>query len=363
MEENMRAETPKKRVLAKRAGIALIWFFAAMLALTYLSRAVGESLKAEISVGYAGTSSLDESVEGTGEWAVGPTQLYTTYYTRRITQVFVRPGQAVAAGDPLFAYDVSTIKGGKDVSDKKVRSAKRALNKAEAALEDAEDPAYAQSVVENAAQALSYAEFTYAQTYALQNGGVVRSSFSGTVVKCDLSVGKASAAGSTGFQIAPDGVSFTMTVTGKEAERIEIGRPVILYDDGKEEKEPLTVSAMEPPDAEGNVTVTCAGSGGKERLVGTMQDWKIKKQSQQHQLTIPLAALRQGGGDQYYVLVLAEKETILGMQLVAQKREVTLIARDSLRAAVNGGISERDRLITTSSKELRDGDLVVLKDA
>lgn len=353
----------EKKTVKKRAARALVWFVLAALALTYVSRAVSEALKAEVETGYASAGVLDESVEGTGAWETGDTQLYTTYFARRVSQLYVRPGQRIAPGDPLFAYDVSTVAGGKKVSDRNVRAAQRALEKAEAALAGAEDPAMAQKVVENARQALSFAEFTYEQYYAVQNGGVVRATFAGTLVKCDLAVGKASVGGSTGLEIAPEGVAFMLSVTPKEAERIAVGDAVTLYDDGQEEEQCLTVAAVQPPDAEDRVRVVCAGDGGRERLTGAVQDWRIEKQSARYHTCIPLAALRQSGPEEYYVLLLSEKETILGTQLVAQKQAVSLLARDSRRAAIEGGVSEQDTLITACSKELRDGDYVVRKDA
>ena len=363
MESNLGAPERKKRSFARRAGVAACWFFAAMLALTYLSKSVSEALKARVEIGYVGSSVLDESVEGTGVWVAGETQFYATYYGRRIVQVFVRPGETVRIGDPLFAYDVSTVKGGKKVSNRTVEAAQKAVEKAERALDGAKDPAYAQSVLENARQALAYASFTHAQTYALQNGGVVRSSFEGTIVKCDLSAGKSSTAGGTGFEVAPGGVVFSMTVTEKDATHIAVGDAVTLYTDGKEEKGTLPVVEMEPPDADGNVAIVCGGDGGKERLVHARQDWKIKKQSARYQQTIPISALRQSGGEEYYVLLLTQKETILGTQLAAKKQSVKLLAHDSKLAAIEGDVSARDCLITKSTKELKDGDYVVRKDA
>lgn len=363
MEMHSTEQTPAKKSFAKRAGAALIWFLTAMLALTYLSRAVSQALKAKVETGYTSVSAIDESVEGTGEWKVGQTALYTLYFSRRITQVYVFPGDRVEAGQALFAYDVSAISGGKAVSRTKVESAEKALKKALKAQETAEDAAYAQSVVDNARQALSYAEFTYEQYYSLQHGGVVRATFSGIVTKHDLTVGKVSVSGVTGFEIAPDGLSFTMTVSVKESQRIAAGDTVILYRDGKAEKDAISVARIEAPDAEDRVTVVCQGDGGMERLCGAKQDWKIEKQSARYNTCVPIAALRQSGQEQYYVLVLTEKETILGTELIAQAREVKLLARDSRRAAVEGGIGQQDRLITVSSKELKDGDLVVLKDA
>ena len=363
MENIKTQENPKKRSLARRAGIAVCWFFIGMLILSYASKAVSEKLMARVSTGYAGSTVLDLSTEGTGQWVAGETQFYSTYYTRRIVTVYARPGETISVGDPLFAYDVSTIKGGKKVNDKTVRAAKRALEKAEKAASSAADPSYAERTLENARQALAYAEFTYAQTYALQNGGVVRSTFSGTVVQCDLAAGKASTAGTTGFAIAPDGVVFCISLSETEAENVAVGDAVTLYKDGRAEKEELAVYEIGLPDADGNVEILCAGEAGKNRIANTRQDFKIEKQSSRFRQTVPIAALRQGGVNEYYVLLLSEKETILGTQLIAKKEDVKLIAHDGRNAAIDGGLSERDRLITESTKELKDGDYVVLKDA
>ena len=67
------------------------------------------------------------------------------------------------------------------------------------------------------------------------------------------------------------------------------------------------------------MTVRCGG-GGDERAIGLVQGWKFKKQSGQYETCVPLEALRQGGGNDYYVLELVEKQTILGTQS-AETRE------------------------------------------
>lgn len=362
--EEINCPPREKKPAVKRIGRVILWFFAGMLLLTYVSRAASDALKAKVSVGYVGTSSLDQSVSGTGAWVSGDTQFYSTYYARRITKVYVQPGQTVSEGDPLFAYDVSTVAGGKAVSDRKVKAAQKAFDQAQENLNNAEeqDRAYAETVVESAAQALQYARFTYAQTDALQNGGVVCATFSGVVLSCDLAVGRASTAGVSGLEVALGAPQFLMQVTAKEAERIAPGDSVQLYREGKQEGQPITVAAIAPPDKDGKIAVRCVDQSGAERLIGAEQDWKIRKQSEQYSCCIPLEALRQGSANEYYVLVLAETKTILGVQLEAKKVSVNLIARDDDNAAVDGELTEDDKLITGSTKELQDGDLVVEND-
>lgn len=357
-----RAEQP----FVKRIGRILIWFVVAMVALTFLSRAASDALKAKVSVGYTSAGSLDLSVSGSGKWVSGETQFFTTYFARRISKVFVKPGQVVAEGDPLFAYDVSTVAGGKKVSEQKLVAAQRALEKAKAELAKQPDSTYAASTVDNAEQALLFAQFTYEQYVALQNGGVVRATCAGTVVSCDLVAGKTSVAGTSGLEIALGTPQLELRIPKKEAERVAIGDEIVLMREGKQEDETLRVRSISAPDADEMVTILGAqsgeGDGKTERKIGSAQDCKIRKKSGQYYTCVPLEALRQGGGDTYYVYVIREVATILGTELEAQKVDVDLLAHDDKRAAVDAELTSEDRLITACSKEISDGDRVVLHD-
>jgi hypothetical protein len=155
---------------------------------------------------------------------------------------------------------------------------------------------------------------------------------------------------------------FQFTVKAKEVERITLGDAVSLFNEGKQEKKSLEIVSVSMPNSEGNVTVRCSG-GGDARAIGSEQEWKLKKQSGQYDACVPLEALRQGGGDAYYVLVLVEKKTILGAQLAAKRVDVVLLAHDGSRAAVEGELTRKDQLIGSCSKEIKDGDLVVKNDA
>lgn len=362
MEEINRAERAKKPFV-KRIGRAIIWFFVTMLVLTFVSRAASDALKAKVSLGYMSTSTLDQSLTGTGSWVSSNTQFYTTYYTRRIAKVYIQPGQRVEEGQPLFAYDVSTVSGGKSGSDRKVVAAQKALDEAKEKQKDAADPELAARIVESAAQALDYARFTYAQTSTLRTGGVVCATFSGTIISCDLVPGKASSAGETGLEVALGEPQFLLQVSAKEAERFALGDSVYLLAEGKQEKQPMEVIAVATPDAEGKVAVRCADQSGETRMIGAAQEWKLKKQSGQYDTCVPLDALREGGSNDYYVFVLVEKQTILGTQLAAKKVSVTLIANDEIHAAVEGELTREDTLITTCSKAIQNGDLVIKNDA
>jgi hypothetical protein len=178
-------------------------------------------------------------------------------------------------------------------------------------------------------------------------------------LSCNLSAGKASSSGESGLEISLGAPQFFLHITAKAAERVLIGAAVNLYRDGKQENQTAKVVSVSTPGADGNVEVLCRDDSGETRVIGSEQDWKIRMQSKQYDTCVPLEALRQGSANEYYVLVLTEKQTILGVQLAAEKVSVDLIAHDGSHAAIEGNLTGEEKLITACSKEVQDGDLVV----
>lgn len=88
----------------------------------------------------------------------------------------------------------------------------------------------------------------------------------------------------------------------------------------------------------------------------------VSSKSKKYGTCVPLQALRQGDGDSYYVLVVTEKETVLGEELTANKVDVKVEKRDGEYAAVPDGVLGRnDKIIIDSNKTVEDGDRVRLE--
>ena len=88
----------------------------------------------------------------------------------------------------------------------------------------------------------------------------------------------------------------------------------------------------------------------------------VSSKSKKYGTCVPLAALRQGDGDSYYILVVTEKETVLGEELSAKKVDVKVEKRDGEYAAVSdGSIARNDKIIIDSNKTVEDGDRVRLE--
>lgn len=85
----------------------------------------------------------------------------------------------------------------------------------------------------------------------------------------------------------------------------------------------------------------------------------VSSKSKKYGTCVPLAALRQGDGDSYYILVVTEKETVLGEELTAKKVDVKVEKRDGEYAAVSdGSLGRNDKIIIDSNKTVEDGDRV-----
>lgn len=88
----------------------------------------------------------------------------------------------------------------------------------------------------------------------------------------------------------------------------------------------------------------------------------ISSKSNKFNTCVPLAALRQGDGDNYYILVVSDKETVLGTEMIAKKVEVKVEKKDSEFAAINSNaISKGEQVIIDSNKNVEDGDRVRLE--
>ena len=88
----------------------------------------------------------------------------------------------------------------------------------------------------------------------------------------------------------------------------------------------------------------------------------VSSKSKKYGTCVPLSALRQGEGSDYYVLVVTEKETVLGEELTAKKVDVKVEKRDDEYVAVTeGALGRNDKIIIDSNKTIEDGDRVRLE--
>ena len=88
--------------------------------------------------------------------------------------------------------------------------------------------------------------------------------------------------------------------------------------------------------------------------IGTSVGVQIETSKKMYSGCIPLEALHQEEGNQYYVYTTDEKKTILGTEVIARRVDVTVEYKGDRYAAVKG-LSVNQNIILSSSKQISDG--------
>lgn len=95
---------------------------------------------------------------------------------------------------------------------------------------------------------------------------------------------------------------------------------------------------------------------------GNTFTWTVDASSdKEYEQLIPLSALREDTAGAY-CLILSEEKTMLGTVQTAKKVPVTVLEKDTRKAAVTSALKETDQIIVSSEKYVEEGDRVRIKE-
>ncbi len=198
----------------------------------------------------------------------------------------------------------------------------------------------------------------------IKEEGIYRSEIAGTITRCSLEAGTTYAGGAAAFRIGTGRLVYQAQID-KEAEgRIEAGDEVVLTFSGKSKgiTVPVLNLTQRVKDGEEILELTAElPEDGEGYRAGRQANYTLEKRSDYYNCCIPLGALRENN-DGHFVLVLRERDRILGKEQYVIQVPVELLAVDGSSAAIEGGISEQDEVITSSSRTLSEGDRIRKKE-
>ena len=152
----------------KTALKALLVFVAVMLILTLTSRALSEMSVALVSVTLPQRGTLERAVTADGTLTTGeevPFWMGTVY---RVSEIYVRVGDTIEAGDPLFAFDIdqltTQLADAELALEKQINNRDRSLIETNASAPD--------TTVSDANRSLERQKENYAQTVETQERNV-----------------------------------------------------------------------------------------------------------------------------------------------------------------------------------------------
>ena len=117
-----------------------------------------------------------------------------------------------------------------------------------------------------------------------------------------------------------------------------------------------TVSAISPPDEQDRVQVVIRLPDA-DWSDGQRVDVQAIRDRNTYDMCVPLSALRSDNAG-YFLLVVEQKNSVLGVENVVARVPVTVAASDSESAAIQGPVSRNSQIITGSNKAVEAGDRI-----
>lgn len=190
----------------------------------------------------------------------------------------------------------------------------------------------------------------------LEVEGRVYAPTDGTLVSMELEPG-AVTTGSEKLSCAVNGVALEVNLEKDEKEKLAIGDAVQVRIGDNKESIKAEISSLEIKEKDGAFTCEINLPEG-DYTIGGEASFEWSKDSVQYDKCIPIRSLREDGIGQTYVLIVNQKEGILGNELYAYRLDVTVIDKDTSTAAVEGAITYEDQMIIGSNKEIAQGDRI-----
>ena len=191
----------------------------------------------------------------------------------------------------------------------------------------------------------------------------VKAKVSGIVTSISATAGKPVEANTTICTITvPDmGYNVSFSVTSEQARKVRVGDEATIANYwGGDLTATLASIKTDPKNPQSSKILTFDIHGEVEP--GTTLNLSVGQKSAQYDTIVPNSALRSdSNGD--FVLVVTSKSSPLGNRYIATRVDVEKVLSDDANTAVSGGLNPYDYVITTSSKPIKDKDMVRLAES
>lgn len=164
------------------------------------------------------------------------------------------------------------------------------------------------------------------------------------------------------FLLADDGVpcQFRASLTREEKSYVNLNDDVKLELDGHKKMDAKVDYLEENENMPGSYTalLRLPEETGMPGLSGKMTCSKV---GEKYPCCVSLLALH-SENDRNFVYVVSEREGILGTEYYVEEITVSVVDKNDKLAAIEGAVTEESRIIESSTKEIKKGDVVRLAD-
>ena len=145
-------------------------------------------------------------------------------------------------------------------------------------------------------------------------------------------------------------------VEAEVCQHFQAGDEIILSRDGVSETLSISGISTEEKDGMRSITVELPEEGYP---LGSSWSFKAEKQSASFSQKIPIQCLRKDNSG-YYVLVILERDGILGIEQYLGRVGVEFLAKDDHYVAITGSLGREDKIAASGSRNVESGDRVRL---
>ena len=163
--------------------------------------------------------------------------------------------------------------------------------------------------------------------------------------------------------VSAGAMSFTTEISKEDAVYVTAGDTVTLKTADKTYEELSVVSVETEGEETGEEAVKVTVFVPKDTLsLGEYADMELTKESAEYSVTLPLSAIHTEN-EKNYVYVMAEENTVLGGEYVAQRMDVTVAEKNAMYAALtNSDLTEESQVIVSSDQMLSAGEKIRLQE-
>ena len=339
----------KERAAMRKKGTVirvLCLFFGVVVLGTVISRFTSSVLTPVVETEYASSGTIEHSI--ISDAVVTGSQEVPVYIPAgiRVEEICVTEGELVQEGDTLFRLNADELE--ETYLNKKIEHKSMKLQGSYPS-EDARS--LDELRIAKAEEELAYLE------ELVQKEGNVCAAFGGMVTEIRQQVGCA-ASDEAALVMGKEADQYTLKIHISDAEKnyVSTGDKATVQD-GTVSATGTVTAIYKDTDGSGQYTVDVQVAGDSFQI-GDSVLVNMVHTSNKYEYVIPLSAIRSDAASQY-VLVAREKETLLGMELVAVKVQIKAETSNAEYAGADSdALSQKDKSIINSNKPLEAGDTV-----
>lgn len=331
----------------------LLWLFGVLLFFTLVSRIASSFTVPQVAAGYCSSRKIRHSVTVEGRIEKNRELSVFSEPDIGVKSVFVSVGQQVKKGEVLAQLEMGDLE--EKLAD--VTGQKRVLEMENKALSKEKNMKHQ---IETNKMSIDRLERQIQKYVKLKRKkGRIYASAGGIVTALLVNAGQKTQDGGiltmtddrAGFlfvgEMNPDGAAYvsqgdkiTLSLSGRDIKNLRVTSLVL-----DESREFIQVSVLLP---------------AKSASLGEPASIKIERDSDDYSCTVPVTAVfRENGKD--YVLLVESRDTILGEQQVAVKKEVKILEENENFAALEErALDKESRIITDTDRYVEAGDTVRL---